>query len=382
MPSSQPLNILYLSPTCLADRRKKTIRGVQVFDMFFMRDLCAQGHQVTLPAERTWQPRLREYLGPEIDSGKLKVFYTPRLVKPIWNGLWAGLFMRGRFDLGFVGNSTKGIVPVVNLMRRRGLFDKVVIQASKQPPPNFAKACDRWPCTVTTLSGFVTRGFLPHQQQRAIVYYGVVGSEMYFPGPRQTDPSSVSDDLVHLVLVGLLDNAWKGAPVALEAMKLLPADIGPRVRLHMMSYQKPPACDDPRIIFHPWRPAKEIPARLREMDVMLVPSSSGETFSQAMVQGMLTELPVITSELDILTEKLDQGGGLVAADAAQLASHIATLTRDAGLRRRMGAVARRIALERYRWDTRVFVDRFLRPPAMHDPRRSAAAAPAHDGVTP
>jgi len=333
---------------------------VQVFDMFFMRDLCALGHHITLPAERTWKPRLREYLGAEIDSGKIKVVYTPRLIKPLWNGLWAGLWLRGKWDIGFVGNSTKGIVPVVDFMLWRGLFKKVVIQASKQPPPNFSEACDRWPCVITTLSAFVSSGFLAHQRARAVVYYGVVGAEMYTPGPRQLTGEGGEDGLVHFGLVGLLDNPWKGGPVALEAMGKLPADVAPRVRLHMMSYLDKPECDDERIVFHGWRRPGEIPDMLRRMDALLVPSSAGETFSQAMVQGMLTALPVITSNLPVLTEKLDAGGGLVAAGSGELAERMAELTRDAAARRDMGERGREVALARYVWNTAEFVERFMR----------------------
>ena len=334
--------------------------------MFFIRDLCALGHHITLPAERTWKPRLREYLGAEIDSGKIKVVYTPRLIKPIWNGLWAGLRLRGKWDIGFVGNSTKGIVPVVDFMLWRGLFKKVVIQASKQPPPNFAAACDRWPCVITTLSAFVSSGFLAHQRERAMVYYGVVGAEMYTPGARQLKGAGGEhgrcgeDELVHFGLVGLLDNPWKGGPMALEAMGKLPADVAPRVRLHMMSYLDKPECSDERVVFHVWRRPGEIPDMLRRMDALLVPSSAGETFSQAMVQGMLTALPVITSNLPVLTEKLDAGGGLVAANSDEMAAKMAELARDAGARRAMGERGREVALARYVWNTADFVERFMR----------------------
>ena len=193
-----------------------------------------------------------------------------------------------------------------------------------------------------------------------MVYYGVVGAEMYTPGARQLTGEGGEDGLVHFGLVGLLDNPWKGGPMALEAMSKLPADVAPRVRLHMMSYLEKPECSDERVVFHPWRRPAEIPEMLRRMDALLVPSSAGETFSQAMVQGMLTALPVITSTLPVLTEKLDTGGGLVAANSDELAMRMAELTRDAGARRAMGARGREVALARYVWNTAEFVARFMR----------------------
>ena len=148
--------------------------------------------------------------------------------------------------------------------------------------------------------------------------------------------------------------------MALEAMGKLPADVAPRVRLHMMSYLDKPQCSDERVVFHAWRRPGEIPDMLRRMDALLVPSSAGETFSQAMVQGMLTALPVITSNLPVLTEKLDAGGGLVAANSDEMAAKMAELARDAGARRAMGERGREVALARYVWNTAEFVKRFMR----------------------
>ena len=115
------------------------------------------------------------------------------------------------------------------------------------------------------------------------------------------------------------------------------------------------------------RPARAfaMPDFLRRMDVMIVPSRDEEimreTFSQAMVQGMLTGLPVIASDLPVLSEKLDRGGGLTFRTVADLREMIARLVRDADLRRRLGAEARRTAAERYVWSTKTFVERYLAP---------------------
>jgi glycosyltransferase involved in cell wall biosynthesis len=110
-------------------------------------------------------------------------------------------------------------------------------------------------------------------------------------------------------------------------------------------------------------PPTDVPEFLRFMDAMLVPSRDEgvmrETFSQAIVQGMLTGLPVCASNLPVLTEKLDAGGGLIFDSASQLAEHMQTLVADPALCRRLGEEGRRTALARYVWSTAAFVDRFL-----------------------
>jgi glycosyltransferase involved in cell wall biosynthesis len=163
--------------------------------------------------------------------------------------------------------------------------------------------------------------------------------------------------------MGMLDNAWKGADTAIEAFRLLPEALRGRVRLHLASYSSPPPFDDDRIRAYAWMPLTDIPEFLRGMDVMLAPSRDEgvmrETFSQAVVQGMLTGLPVLVSDLMVLREKVDAGGGHVVRDAAELAQRMAELAGDPARRARLGAEARAIALERYVWDTARFVRRYL-----------------------
>jgi glycosyltransferase involved in cell wall biosynthesis len=93
---------------------------------------------------------------------------------------------------------------------------------------------------------------------------------------------------------------------------------------------------------------------------MLCPSRN-ETFSQAVVQGMLTALPVIASPLPVFTEKLDTGAGVVCRTTEDFTNAMADLARHPEKRRRMGAIGRQTALERYAWDTDRFLDRYLFP---------------------
>jgi glycosyltransferase involved in cell wall biosynthesis len=107
-------------------------------------------------------------------------------------------------------------------------------------------------------------------------------------------------------------------------------------------------------------PVDRVGELLREMDVMLA-LSTRETFSQAIVQGMLAGLPVIASPLPVYEEKLDTGAGVVARTTAEVADAMASLARDPQRRRAMGAAGRETALQRYVWDTDVFIRRHLFP---------------------
>ncbi|MFW6151710.1 MAG: glycosyltransferase, partial [Verrucomicrobiota bacterium] len=83
-----------------------------------------------------------------------------------------------------------------------------------------------------------------------------------------------------------------------------------------------------------------------------------ETFCQAMVQGMLSGLPVIANKLQVLTEKLDQGGGLVFSTTEDLTRAMDQLFRDKPLREHMGNQARTTAKNRYIWRTADFLERY------------------------
>lgn len=106
---------------------------------------------------------------------------------------------------------------------------------------------------------------------------------------------------------------------------------------------------------------------MRSLDVMIVPSTSAETFSQVTVQAMLTGLPVLAYHLPVLAEKLDTGGGAAFASASELAGHIAQLVQHPERIAHMGAVARATAQERYCWSVKPFIERYLSANAAQSP---------------
>jgi glycosyltransferase involved in cell wall biosynthesis len=356
--------VLYIAPTFLADRTRKKIRGVQVFDLAFVVELARLGLEVVVPAEGSWRERLEERFGAgaQLGSGKVRVLYTPGVRKPLWAGLAAAWMLRGEgaFDGTFIGNPARGIGPMLRVLRRRGggkWMGKVVLQANRPPREGFAKLLRDWEgVAITAVSEHVRRQFDDGLRGRVEVCYGVADAGKFFP---RAEPRA-EDGLTHFCLIGKLDNAWKGAGRAVAALKMLPAEVRGRVRLHLASFEDGRVIDEPGVVCHPWRDAAGVPAFLREMDVMLVPSvGTEETFSQAMVQGMLTGLAMVSSDLPVLAEKLDTGGGVVCGSDAELSAAMERMVREPGFRAECGRRAREVALERYVWDTGGFARRYL-----------------------
>jgi len=151
----------------------------------------------------------------------------------------------------------------------------------------------------------------------------------------------------------------------MAAFRALAPEVRARARLHLVAYHQPPAIAEKDIAAYPWMDPDALPDLLRKMDVLLVPSRDEEvmreTFSQAMVQGMLTGLPILANDLPVLTEKLDRGGGLIFRNVPELTAGMARLAEDAGLREKLGREARATALARYVWSTAEFASRHLFP---------------------
>lgn len=344
-------SILFLSSSYLTRREKKAMRGVQLFDMLLTEQLLGLGVDLTIPVESTWDRRLRE----RIDVSGARVIRTPSLVKPLWNTLAAqGRVLKRDYDAVIVGNPTRGLAPLLRTMRRKGKADRVTLLAHRTIREGFAGALAGPGVTVVCVNTEIAsqaRGVLP--DARVVTSYGIPNAERFVPGAQL----GRGDGVVRFGVLGKLDNPWKGADDAIAAFGAMPAEARSGCELHLASYEraehKPAAADG--VVANDWMEASAAPALLRDLDALLVPSTSHETFSQAIVQGMLTGLPIIARDMPVLAEKLDTGGGIVVDSVDSMSSAMARLAQDAELRASMGAIARATALERYVWDTGAFV---------------------------
>lgn len=346
-------SVLFLDKVFLK-RVPDPLRGVELFNLNLARDLVRLGYPVALIAEATWADAVASFMGDHAPEGLWFRSVGPdALATPL-----AGWRLRGRrFDRLLVGNVGNGLLPLLQHLHRRKAFARAVLVAHREAGPRFVRAWSAWPgCTVAVNEKIA--GPFRAAGGAVRVDYGIFNYERYAP------PAARPSGPVRFVVLGALDNAWKGADTAQAAWTRMPPEFRARAELHLASYRTPPAVGA-GVIAHPWLPADDIPALLQTMHVMICPSRDEvvmrETFSQAMVQGMLTGLPVLANDLPILTEKLDQGGGLVFRTESELAEHMVRLVKEPALCERLGAEARRTALARYVWDTARFATRYLEP---------------------
>lgn len=332
-------------------------RGVELFNIRLLQELAGQGLQVTALVHPSWEP----YLGEHPD---LACVYVERGGKAPDQAGPAQMLrhLKGRtFDVLLLGNVANRLVGFVIGAIWTRLCGNCLVIAHREPSRRVLWAQRLWPQTVVVaVNRQIASHYLRAGFARTTVYYGITGASAYL----QQEPRA-AQGTIRFCVVGNLENVWKGADTAIAAFRALPASVRETCELHLASYHEVPTFPEKNIVPYGWMAAAEMPAFLGRMDVMVVPSRDErvmrETFSQVMVQGMLSGLPMIVTALPILTEKLDQGGGIITEDIASMAAAMEQLAGSASLRQRMGAEARATAQARYIWNTRNFAERFLFP---------------------
>ncbi len=343
-------NILFLEKVFLHPA-KKAPGGVELFNLSLLRDLAGMGHKVTAPVHRSWTPLIEDAAAGSTPAPEL--FTLPGNLADMAGGAAALWQLRRRsFDLALLGNAGDRLIPLLLLLRR--MAPRFGLIAHREPSARFVRALRALPVKVTAVNGQIAGHFTRSGIVGVRVDYGILRGDLFYP-PASSAPRAT----VNFCVLGHLERPWKGHDTAVAAFERLPPDVKGQCRLHLAGFAQPPTFQDAGIIAYPWQPYERIGDFLRDMDVMLVPSRDEgvmrETFSQAAVQGMLTGLPLIVSDLPILKEKLDQGGGLIFRDVNGLMDAMRRLAGDAPLRRRLGAQGRQTALARYVWDTRKFM---------------------------
>ncbi len=362
--------VLMLAPSFLADRRHKRIHGAEVFNLALVRQLLGAGVSVTVAAEPMWQAEFERHWGDLLSTtaspatpGRLTITYGLHLRKPLPTSLSVvAQLLRDPhppFDLLILGNVARGILPAARLLRTLGRVRRTMVISHQYPRPEYARAMAKQGIAVMAVSQAVARCFRDEGCADVWVRFGIGNPDDFKPAAPPLTPAPPRS--VRFGLVGQLDTPWKGADTVLHAWSNRPPHLRGLATLHLCAYSNGPPNNwsDPDAVFHDWLPPSAVGDFMRTLDVLIVPSTSSETFSQVMVQGMLAGLPIISSSLEVLTEKLDTGGGLIFHTPAELTAHIAMLATDSPARRAMGEHARQVAVERYVWRIDDFVARYL-----------------------
>ncbi|MEC9374726.1 MAG: glycosyltransferase family 4 protein [Planctomycetota bacterium] len=343
--------ILYLAPNLLCDRRHKKVSGVDLFDFELLRELSRLGCDVTLPAEGSWRGVLEERLA----GATVRFEWAPRfrLRSPLAGAFWAAVRLRGRkYDAVFYGNAARvftGLHPLLRGCAPRGRF---LMMGHRVPRVRLRRLLRDGEIRLVAVSEHIKRQCGESLRDRVSVYVGIVDAARYFP---EAEDARGDDGRVRFCLLGQLDSPRKGADAVARAFRAMRPEVRGRCELHLAGYADPPTDLGEGIVAHRWKTLDEIAEMLRRMDVMVI-YSKFETFSQVMVQGMLSGLPIIVNELPACVEKLDRGGGIVAGDEAARTAAMERRASEPETRRRMGEIALETARERYVWST----ERFLR----------------------
>jgi len=359
MPDSQHAgkSVLLIEQGFLKSRAGKPIHGVELFRLFLIRQMIQLGVDVTVLCEQSWKPILEERL----EGALPEIITTPSLRGVVATGIPAALFVKKpkpRYDAVMFGDPGRGLLPAMRIAKWRRLARRYFVMSHRQPKDEVCRAMDKMNLDVLAVSEFVASRYRRNNYSRKLdIYYGIANAPDFYP-PTTPRPSN---GLCHFVMVARLPNISKRLDWALQAFQSLPDDVRRHSRLHLASFIEPTDLGIEGVICHPWLPADRIPELLRQMDVMLA-ISRRETFSQAIVQGMLTALPIISGDHPVYVEKMDVvggGGGIVCSDAAAVRDAMITLASDPALRARMGAIGRETALARYAWDTDRFLTQYL-----------------------
>lgn len=368
---NQPAPILFLEKVFFKRSKPGSqLRGVELFNLQLVRELGVEGREVFFPMERSWEAPALRFWGGDAPQGVHLLPGPGFLLPPLGAFMGAMRGMRASRRLFperptlLLGNVGNGLTPAIGHLRRTRAIGKMVLIAHREPPARFLPSISRLPGHIVCVCGPIAEDFRLVTGLAAEVHvdYGVMNADHFHPAETASPPSR--DGKIRFCVLGALDNAWKGADTAIEAFRLLPSAVRARAELHLVAYRNPPVFpDEPGIRPYGWTPASRIPGLLREMDALLVPSRDEEvmreTFSQATVQGMLTGIPVLYSDLPILREKFDEGGGILCPSPQAYADAMARLANDPALRARLGAEGRATALRRYVWRTSDFCRRYL-----------------------
>ncbi len=356
--------VLFLDQGMLKSRHGKPIHGVELFRLRLVAQLLERGLHVTLSLDPSWKRAISEHFPDPAFRPVCR--YTPPFTKgTVANGIAAVLAatrpFAPRYDAVVFGNARRGLIPAMRLANLLGVGQRRLAFSHRHPKPETARAIARLHVPVLAVSEDVATNFRDAGVRELHIHYGLPNTEAFSPPEPEAAPS---EPPVRFILLGRLPNVSKGHRRAVEAFAAMPDDVRSRCELHLASFVSDDAITDdikrPGVVAYTWTPPERVPELLRSMHAMLT-ISSNETFSQAIVQGMLTGLPIIATPLPVYTEKLDTGGGIVCETTEQITAAMVKLASEPQTRAAMGEVGRRTALERYVWSTDHFLDTILFP---------------------
>ena len=195
----------------------------------------------------------------------------------------------------------------------------------------------------------------PYTAHTRVVTAGMDPARFADAGP----PPPIDGRPLRLLFAGLTDEPMKGFDILHQACALL-WEIRQDFELIVTADPPGPLDDFTRRVG--WQSQADLPARIAEADIVVVPTVAQEALGRTAVEAMAGARPVVASRIGGLSfTVLDGATGVLVdpEDPAALADALAGLLDDPGERARMGAAGRRKFLETYAWP--VIIERAYRP---------------------
>ncbi len=348
--------VLFLEKVFLKERKSPKLRGVELFNFSLIKDLLAQNIEIFSIVHISWKDTFQE----NFKSPYLHVQYTNQKMSFLSVIFKLLLLKKEKIDILFLANTGDTLLGAMLVSKLFRITRKQVLLAHREPSKAFLITSKFVKLVAVSVNQKFASIFKKAGCPVSKVYYGVKNASKFLEFNIHKDHEKVV-----FGVVGDLDNKWKGADTAIEAFSMLSKEANSICELRLASYTNNLPINLPNNIkAFKWLPYEEVVNFFNELDVLIVPSYDEkvmrETFSQAMVQGMLSGLPILANDLEILKEKLNQGGGFIFKNSNELKEKIEELAFNKNLRIYLGEKARKVAIQRYIWDTEYFSEKFLR----------------------
>ena len=347
--------ILFLEKVFLKERKSPKLRGVELFNFSLIKDLLDENIEIFAVAHISWKQVFQD----NFKSPYFHISYINNNMSFLSVIFKLIPLKKEKIDILFLANTGDTLLGAMIISKLFRITKKQVLLAHREPSKVFLIISKFVKLIAVSVNQKFANIFKKVGCPVSEVYYGVKNASNFLG----FDVHKNHEKVIYGV-VGDLDNKWKGADTAIEAFSMLSKEANEICELRLASYTNNLPRNLPNNIkAYTWLPYNEVINFFNELDVLIVPSYDEkvmrETFSQAMVQGMLSGLPILANDLPILTEKLNQGGGFIFKNVNELKGKIEELAFNKNLRIYLGEKARKVATQRYIWDTKYFNEKFL-----------------------
>jgi GT2 family glycosyltransferase/glycosyltransferase involved in cell wall biosynthesis/SAM-dependent methyltransferase len=182
--------------------------------------------------------------------------------------------------------------------------------------------------------------------------------ERFVWGENDAPPQEPAGRKLRLFMAGLVEDRIKGFHVLDAACQQL---WRTRQDFELLATGEPAGQVNHYTRFVGWLSQDELPAQMRDADIIVVPTVAQDALGRTAVEAMAAGRPVVASRLGGLPYTVADGAGLLfePGSAEDLAQKLALLLDDRPLRRTMGQLGRRRFEQHFTWQA--IIDRHYRP---------------------